>query len=666
MDDSHPLTAVGTREVDWAQRPAPVHGKRSPQFIMDFLLSFLPTGHRDSSSITLLRGARRLAGENDRSWARLHVGQTGDLSAGARRAGNRAVGILPAGLVLLLAFAGPGWAADIPAGNPEELATAISQAVPGDTITLASGSWSNVDILFKASGTSTNPITLRAQSPGQVFLSGASRLRLAGSHLVVDGLVFSDGYLKSGSVIQFRDDLYALANNCRVKNCAIIDYNPPEASLESEWVSLYGFSNRVDHCYFRGKRNAGPLLMAVLPSAVSPDAVKPNFHHVDHNYFGQRPALGQNGAETIRVGDSTTSFDISNTIVEANYFNECSGEAEIISNKSCKNTYRYNTFVDCEGALTLRHGNRCTVQGNFFFGHGRPLTGGVRIMGEGHRIYNNYFQDLAGGATRSAMTIMQGLVDSPLDGYFQVKRTIIAFNTFVQCNNSFLIGLPAKLSGTSTQTTLAPTDCRIANNIVYSSKKRLVDQRIDPVNMVWEGNLMFGSALGIATNSGTVLADPMLVQAPEGIWRPGTNSPALGAAQGAAYAFVTTDIDGQARPAANSDIGCDQGSSDPAVRHPLSEADVGPAWMVQPIIRSALKDSALTLDVAGDGAGHVTVRWMASAGAVYQVQYSVNLRTWHDAGIPIIGSGAFQTSTDTGAVGSPIERLRLFRVLQVR
>ena len=63
-------------------------------------------------------------------------------------------------------------------------------------------------------------------------------------------------------------------------------------------------------------------------------------------------------------------MNVSRMIVEDNYYEHCDGEAEIISNKSCENIYRRNTFVECKGAL-MRHGNRCTAEGNWFFGHGR-------------------------------------------------------------------------------------------------------------------------------------------------------------------------------------------------------------------------------------------------------------------------------------------------------
>ena len=44
--------------------------------------------------------------------------------------------------------------------------------------------------------------------------------------------------------------------------------------------------------------------------------------------------------------------------MEQNFFDRCDGELEIISSKSCDNIYRGNTFLNCAGMLTLRHGNR--------------------------------------------------------------------------------------------------------------------------------------------------------------------------------------------------------------------------------------------------------------------------------------------------------------------
>ena len=82
-------------------------------------------------------------------------------------------------------------------------------------------------------------------------------------------------------------------------------------------------------------------------------------HQIDHNYFGPREKLGKNGGETIRVGDSKTAMLTGGCVVEKNLFEKCNGETECISNKSCGNIYRDNTFLEVSGTLTLRHGNGC-------------------------------------------------------------------------------------------------------------------------------------------------------------------------------------------------------------------------------------------------------------------------------------------------------------------
>ncbi|MEO0875758.1 MAG: chondroitinase-B domain-containing protein, partial [Bacteroidota bacterium] len=44
------------------------------------------------------------------------------------------------------------------------------------------------------------------------------------------------------------------------------------------------------------------------------------------------------------------------TIVEHNLFEDCDGDPEIVSVKSCDNIIRHNTFLASYGTLSLRHG----------------------------------------------------------------------------------------------------------------------------------------------------------------------------------------------------------------------------------------------------------------------------------------------------------------------
>ena len=313
------------------------------------------------------------------------------------------------------------------AASASEVNSAMISASPGDTITLRNGRWTDQHIELKEDAAENAPILIRAQTPGQVVLDGSSRLSIGGDYLIVDGLYFLNGALSGDHVVRFRAGS-GPAHFSRLTNTAIVNYNPPSTGTRYFWVSLYGTNNRVDHCYFSNQNHSGVTVVAWL------DGIPTN-HRIDHNHFDKRPAApnGENGWETIRIGTSSESNTNSRVTVEYNYFYKCDGEIEIISDKSNENIHRYNTFVDCEGTLTMRHGKRCRVEGNFFFGYNAARTGGVRIYDRDHVIINNYFAGLTGDGTRAGLAMMNGTPNSPLNGHFQVINTMVAFNTFVDC-----------------------------------------------------------------------------------------------------------------------------------------------------------------------------------------------------------------------------------------
>lgn len=442
-------------------------------------------------------------------------------------------------------------------------------AAPGDTIImLTNGAWNNATITFTKVGTVANPITLKAQVQGRVFVTGSSHLYIGGTNLVVDGLVFTNGSTaQTSDIIQFRSASGSSqhAKNCRLTNTSLIDLNPSVDTVGYKWVSLYGTSNRVDHCLLRGKRNEGATLTVWLPTTGIP-----NDHVIDHNFFDDRTFSGSNGGETIRVGDSNTSTNSSRTLVESNYFYRCSGDVEIISSKSCDNLYRYNTFVSSQGCLVFRHGKRCTALGNFFFGNNVANTGGIRIIDEGHTVINNYFQDLRGRDGRAALSMATGITNSPLSGYFQVKNALVAFNTFVNCTN-IIIGVDYGKDGLQFQ---SPRDSIIANNIVKGTASQIIDIEGFPTNITWQGNIFFGVSLGFTLPASNSTANPLLSLPADGLYRPATNSPAIDAALGS-YTNVVDDMDGQPR-VDPKDVGADELSAAPITRGPVKLSDVGP------------------------------------------------------------------------------------------
>jgi poly(beta-D-mannuronate) lyase len=391
-------------------------------------------------------------------------------------------------LIAWITLVAPLWSAEVGVRNPSEFAAVVNHASPGDSIVLADGTWQDAELVFEANGAAERPITLRAQTPGKTVFRGNSRILIAGNHLIVSGMKFQEAF-HSDALVQFRRDSKRLAYDCRVTECAIVDCNPTSTKSASHWVSLYGERNRIDHCWLEGKTNVGTTLVVWLPE----QGGRPNAHRIDHNYFGPRPVLKKNGGETIRVGDSKTSMQVSGTVVEQNWFDQCDGEVEIVSNKSCRNEYRANVFSQCSGALTLRHGDNCRVEDNFFLGAKARGTGGVRIIGRGHIVANNYFAGLEGDDTRAAISIMNGIPNSPLNGYAAVVGASVVGNVLVNCKQSFVIGLGDK----DADTRVPPRDVTISGNVVVARRGPIVDMRERSAAVVWSSNVAAGAEIGI-------------------------------------------------------------------------------------------------------------------------------------------------------------------------
>ncbi|MES2737935.1 MAG: polysaccharide lyase 6 family protein [Verrucomicrobiota bacterium] len=386
-------------------------------------------------------------------------------------------------------------AKDIPVTDLVSLEAGMKMAAPGDRIVLREGVWENTVVKFQGQGTAAAPITLCAV-PGKTVFTGASGLRIAGEHLVVEGLWFKDPDSSIGDSIEFRVDSKRVAKHCRLTGCAIT-MAPEVASKtdkESRWVGLYGSDNRVDRCLLQGKVTKGTTLVVWL------GGLSTGRHIIEHNHFGPREKLGKNGGETIRVGDSKTSMETAACIIRQNLFEKCNGEAECISNKSCGNLYQENSFVEVSGTLTLRHGNGCTVEKNGFFGNGANGTGGIRLIGEDHVVKNNYLENLTGDDMRSGITFMMGLPDSPANGYFQVKRARVENNTLVHCEHPILIGMEGdKVPG---KPNLAPVDCVIRGNKISSPKATVVEARCDLAGVTWQENQFYGKELGLPETAG--------------------------------------------------------------------------------------------------------------------------------------------------------------------
>jgi len=355
--------------------------------------------------------------------------------------------------------------------NIQELNSAIQNVKPGDEIVLANGVWKDVEIEFIGKGTKEQPITLRAETAGEVFIEGVSNLELGGEYLVVSGLYFRNGYTPSEDVIAFRIDKNQFANNCTVTNCVIEDFNQLERDKDDHWVQFFGRHNQLDHCYLAGKTNGGPTVRVDLKGN---ESIK-NYHQIVYNHFGPRPRKGGARGETIQLGSSFTSMSPSNTTIAHNLFEACNGEVEVISSKTNFNEIKNNVFYKSEGSVVMRHGNYVTIDSNYFIGDGKNANiGGIRIVNTGHWITNNYFYNLIGENFRSPLAVMNGIPKSPLNRYNQVTDVVVAYNTYVNCKSPWQFGVGTNISQKdvlplSEIRSARPLRTLVANNVIYNN-----------------------------------------------------------------------------------------------------------------------------------------------------------------------------------------------------
>ncbi|MFK8054829.1 MAG: chondroitinase-B domain-containing protein [Saprospiraceae bacterium] len=466
------------------------------------------------------------------------------------------------------------------ATNSAELHEAIKNAKPGDNITLANGTWKDVEIRFNANGTEGNPITLQAEEAGKVSIEGKSDLKIGGSHLVVSGLHFKNGSSPSRAVIQFKINQDTLAFNCQVTNCVIDSYNQSQRNKTDLWVLIHGRNNSVDHCYFAGKSNRGPTLRVDLEGN---ESIK-NYHNISNNHFGPRPPKGGPSAETIQIGNSYTSMAPSYTYVADNFFEYCNGEVEIISSKTNFNEFRNNVFYKSEGSLVTRHGNYCIVDGNYFIGdEASENVGGVRLIGSGHWVTNNYFYNLKGENFRSPLAVMNGIRKSPLNRYIQVTDVVVANNSWINCTAPLQFGVGSNIDQrdvlpASEIRSERPIRTIVANNLIHNEQGDpspiVAHDKLDGIN--FQSNYINNQGVKFEGVDGLYTSDFSLNKLTENIWTPAGNLPDTSIYQGFEFDQIATDILGAPR-ADNNAVGAITGipTVDPQI---LDHSNYGASW----------------------------------------------------------------------------------------
>lgn len=338
-------------------------------------------------------------------------------------------------------------------------------------------------------------------------------------------------------------------------------------------------------------KKSGSFIKTQVDDGINDAPIVSKRLHIHHNHFnniapyietvdGTTPA-GDSDREAIVLGIASVQTVATNHLVEYNLFENCDGENEIITVKTAANTLRYNTFKNSMGSLSVRFGFDTEVYGNYFFGEGASTiytdpnyqTGGIRIYGLRHKIYNNYMQNLTGTTWRQPILLDNGDTDGTTGDKHQRPQNVeIVNNTLVNNLGSLAIG--------STNYTSKPKNNKIANNLVVGNEGTLMFD-IGESSNVFEGNIAYatGSAiLGVSKANNEVLAiDPLLQDTTinsYSIKQPGSASPVINASTGS-YSYITQDINGVVRNLA--DVGAFEYAATPLTTlQPLAANDVGP------------------------------------------------------------------------------------------
>jgi chondroitinase B-like protein len=442
--------------------------------------------------------------------------------------------ILSAGLALVsMMCAARASAATYKVNTIEDLQARINGAVAGDVIVANNGVYTtSASITVGCRGTATDPIRIVAKTVGGVEITGTHGFNVISpaTHVEIEGFLFTH---TSG-----RNQIRSGATHIRFTR------NFFECVGEGAYLTIAGHDAQVDRNELRNKSTLGNMID--VRGSGSQIAQRVWIHH---NYFHDFTSPGGNGAETIRFGLSGLSLSNGFGLIEHNLFERCTGENELISNKSSSNTYRYNTIVDSpEGELTLRHGNDCLVYGNYF-----RNSAGMRIFGDRHQIFSNYFEATVGiNIGNGDGEVADG---APLTSHDRPDDCVITFNTLVNnTRNYFMTGRTNGLGATNTV---------FANNILQGGGAAA------GLNGLYTGGVWAGNIIWETAGAGPMPADsydvvnPLLVPKAKGVYCPQPDSPAIDSAIGD-YLAVVFDQDGQPRTGPK-DRGADEISADPAV-----------------------------------------------------------------------------------------------------
>lgn len=299
--------------------------------------------------------------------------------------------------------------------NVTALKNALAAMNPGDSIILADGTYNMGGVSLRRTGTEAAPIVIIAEHPHEAHIIGTSSMTLRYvAYIEINGLDWNLAHVST--IIKMEGCNHVRLTGNKMTMDAGTD------GQTSKWILIgdvynentcISHHNRIDHNLIYDKLDGGAWL--VIDGTHGTPHISQH-DRIDHNIFRNNTPRMNNEKETIRMGVSDLSNLNAYTVVEDNTFEDCDGDPEIVSVKSCADTVRNNTFIRCLGTVCLRQGWNSVVTANHFDGEHKTAIyndapigcGGVRIYGKGHEVSYNEFTHLTGSKWDAAITLTNG------------------------------------------------------------------------------------------------------------------------------------------------------------------------------------------------------------------------------------------------------------------
>ena len=399
--------------------------------------------------------------------------------------------------------------------TPGEVYQQINALLPGDSMILNDGDYKDLQLVVTVFGSKLKPITIAAKNPGQVFFIGDAKVALRGLYIVLSGISFERGNRDVDVWKSHGPGLVAIYGSYnRVTNCRFDNFDEANSAWITTSLSESGevpTHCRIDHCSFTNKLTFDQVIN--LNNTFKKDTIggPAMYHRIDHCFFSNPKKKGNAGGG-IRVGYYRN--DTGRCVIDSNIFIRQDSEAEIITSKSRENIYYFNTFINCQGTLNFRHGDKQVAINNFFIGNDSLFEyGGMYVWGSDHIIGNNYFNlkrtiKSRGNAavylnagTKASEHALAYNIQFIKNVFVNVNGYAIHFNPMLENRKAFASELQQPLE--------LPHHIQLIDNVFFNNKYFAysffkIDSIASNRYINWEHCIYSGSGTGIAPAAGLV------------------------------------------------------------------------------------------------------------------------------------------------------------------